>query len=275
MVKSVDDIVEKLKDIFRLRYYPPTPENRPPRSLVIELALALGESTWLKANRPYYDVYPSVIEMLEKINLDFDLTDLKLPMGFAGLLLKFPSGNKLGVVGKSNIDSVFISTESLQNRRLLIFTYIRNDGTNVEKTSMEFSYNNGENGRNVISNLKDTVAESSTGITGVELACAFFKIYVSICLIGEDPELIERCVLSSDENKLNDSNRDKLVSKAIGRGKHGFKLGAGLEKIPHFRKAHMCWVRYGKGRTQRKLRLRKGSIIHRSKIEKMPTGFET
>jgi hypothetical protein len=58
----------------------------------------------------------------------------------------------------------------------------------------------------------------------------FFVIFIGICLIGNDPEIVERQVLSKDLIKLKDDNHERLAEKAKKRGKFGFSFGAMLEK---------------------------------------------
>jgi hypothetical protein len=232
---------------------------------VSEFILASNESFWTESNRPYYEIYPSVIEMLLRTSLKFELNDLRLPMGFTNLLLKFPMDSNNKIVNDLNVQSVLLSENIIKDDCLLTMTCL---DTNFLKKTAEIGYSKGENGEEVVNRIERSRDKEAS------LASKIFRMYVSICLIGNDPEFIEQCVLSADERIINDSNRTKLQDRAVKRGKFGFKFGSKLEMVPHIRSAHMCWVRYGKGRNERKYVLRKGSIIHRNKIEKVPTGFE-
>ena len=91
-----------------------------------------------------------------------------------------------------------------------------------------------------------------------------------------DPELIIPDVLNKDRDKFlnaNDELRLKLIDRAKRRGKFGFTLGRDLEKIPHVRRPHPALVWTGVGRKIPKIIMRAGSIVHREKIEKVPTGY--
>ena len=75
---------------------------------------------------------------------------------------------------------------------------------------------------------------------------------------------------------LTDGSKSPYVASLLGNLRHWMENEAEvrelIEKIPHIRRPHLCWVPYGPGRKKRKLILRKGSIVHRDVVEKMPTG---
>jgi hypothetical protein len=101
------------------------------------------------------------------------------------------------------------------------------------------------------------------------------RLVGTLCLLGDNHELIEPEVLEADQGKLdNGADIKKLVDKAHRRGKFGWSIGKGIEMIPHYRRPHPALVWTGEGRTVPKIILRKGSIIHRDAVESIPTGFE-
>lgn len=101
-----------------------------------------------------------------------------------------------------------------------------------------------------------------------------FKLAITLCFIGDSPELIQPEVLNADEHKLQGQhNIEALVAKARRRGKYGFTIGKDIEVMPHYRRPHLALVWYGPGKKESKIIPRKGSIVHRSKVEKIPTGY--
>jgi hypothetical protein len=50
-------------------------------------------------------------------------------------------------------------------------------------------------------------------------------------------------------------------------------VGKHIEVIPHFRRPHMTLVWTGSGRRVPRVVPRRGSIVHREAVEKLPTGF--
>jgi hypothetical protein len=108
-----------------------------------------------------------------------------------------------------------------------------------------------------------------------ELHKAALKI-VAVCLLLEsDPEVIQPDVLNDDLEKFKQTLDPKYVEKAKRRGKFGWVVGRDIEVSPHVRAASpfaLYWT--GKGRTIPIIRYRKGCIVHRELVEKVPTGFK-
>jgi hypothetical protein len=98
---------------------------------------------------------------------------------------------------------------------------------------------------------------------------------VAVCLLLEnDPEIIQPDVLNSDLAKFKQTLDPKYIEKAKRRGKFGWVIGRDIEVSPHIRAASpfaLYWT--GKGRTIPIIRYRKGCVVHRELVEKIPTGF--
>jgi hypothetical protein len=93
-------------------------------------------------------------------------------------------------------------------------------------------------------------------------------------LMQTDPDILEPDCLNVDLSKITKENINHYQQKAIRRGKYGFHLGRHMEVIPHFRRPHPALMWTGHGRTIPRIVFRKGSLVHREVIEKMPTGRE-
>ncbi len=65
----------------------------------------------------------------------------------------------------------------------------------------------------------------------------------------------------------------KYVDKAHRRGKVGWNVGKRMEVVLHYRRPHMALVWTGRGRAVPKVVPRRGSVVHRDKLEKVPRGF--
>jgi hypothetical protein len=99
------------------------------------------------------------------------------------------------------------------------------------------------------------------------------RLCCSLCLLENDPEIISPDVLADDRAKFEASGEQKYVDKAHRRGKVGWDVGKHIEVIPHFRRPHMTLVWTGSGRAVPKIVPRRGSIVHREAVEKLPSGF--
>jgi len=82
-----------------------------------------------------------------------------------------------------------------------------------------------------------------------------------------------RTLLADDRGKFEANGDRKYIEKAHRRGKVGWDVGKHIEVIPHFRRPHMALVWTGHGRMMPKIVPRKGSVVHRDMVEKLPSGF--
>jgi hypothetical protein len=86
--------------------------------------------------------------------------------------------------------------------------------------------------------------------------------------------VIEPDVLSKDRAKFDQTGDEKYVAKAHRRGKVGWNVGRRVEVIPHYRRPHMMLAWTGPGGATPKIVPRRGSVVHRNVVEKVPTGYE-
>jgi hypothetical protein len=99
------------------------------------------------------------------------------------------------------------------------------------------------------------------------------RLCCSLCLLEHDPSVIEPDVLSKDRDKFEQTGDDKYVDKAHRRGKIGWNVGRHIEVAPHYRQPHMALVWTGHGRAVPKIVPRRGSVVHRELVAKVPSGF--
>jgi hypothetical protein len=85
--------------------------------------------------------------------------------------------------------------------------------------------------------------------------------------------VIEADVLGKDQARFEESGDPKYIDKAHRRGKIGWNIGRQMEVCPHYRRPHMALVWTGQGRSVPKVVPRRGSVVHRDKLEKVPSGF--
>lgn len=246
---------------------------------------ALLEEPWLANGKPYYNVWPVIVPMFEKLNLDIPSSVIKMPT--ESLLLRLPVENNplkedggeirtllFGVQevakekgSKELVPGLVIqmnTDEMAPDKRHAIHTFrifpLREDMT-VEKCLLELPYHESWKFGKQFS---------------TELILRAVKLCVCVCLIGEDPELVTADVLAKDRpawERGTPEQRKVIEERAWRRGKRGFDLGKRLEIIPHYRRPHPALIRVGKGRAQVKLILRSGSVVHRQKISEIPTGY--
>jgi hypothetical protein len=89
-----------------------------------------------------------------------------------------------------------------------------------------------------------------------------------------DPQEVEPAALKDDDDRYEKNPDPALAEKARRRGNYGWRVGRSIQVSPHVRAAcpaALCWT--GEGRKIPKIRFHRGSIVHRTKIAEMPTGF--
>ena len=100
------------------------------------------------------------------------------------------------------------------------------------------------------------------------------RLCCTLCLIENNPEIISPDVLSDDRAKYDQSHDQKYIDKAHRRGKVGWDVGRHVEVMPHYRRPHMTLVWTGRGRAMPRIVPRRGSVVHREVVEKVPMGWE-
>ena len=237
----------------------------------------LNERDWEKARRPYYNVWPAIVPMLTRLNLDLDSSLIRLPLPV--LCVRFP---------KEKNPLMFAWQGKEEYIRCILMGYINNEtgisllidiGETAPLGVPIYSY------RNFPCKAGLTVEHSLVGLRGDkfseigiqipnELMMDCVRLCCTLCLIENNPEIISSDVLSDDRAKYEASGDQKFVDKAHRRGKVGWDVGRHVEVMPHYRRPHMTLVWTGRGRAMPKIVPRRGSVVHREVVEKVPMGWE-
>ena len=239
---------------------------------------AIKELDWEGLRRPFYNVYPGIIPMLTRLNLDMETTLIQLPM--SSLCIRFPKDpakNPLKFDWKGeqlHVHTILLGDIGGGMGMSLHFDIgihgptdwplngccglPRQPGLSVEQSLASLVRRKGDD---------DEVWLPEALLTDcVRLCC-------TLCLLDNDPSIISPDVLADDRMRYEVTGDQKFVDKAHRKGKVGWDIGRHIEKIPHYRRPHMALVWTGEGRKIPKIKPRKGSIVHREKVEMIPTGF--
>jgi hypothetical protein len=241
------------------------------------LAQMFNERDWEKARRPYYNLWPSIVPMLTRLNLDLDSSLIQLPL--PALCVRLPKDKNplvfdwrgkeipvrcmlMGEINNGTGISVLIDIGELMPQiGFPIYTYRnfrRQEGLTVE---------------NALGELKrDWSAEMGIAVPD-SLVNDCVRLCCSLCLLENDSSIISPDVLADDRDKYEQSGDQKFVDKARRRGKIGWDVGRQIEVAPHYRRPHMALVWTGHGRVVPRIVPRRGSIVHREAVEKLPSGF--
>lgn len=238
----------------------------------------LVEQAWEQARRPYYNVWPSIVPMLTRLNLDLGSTLIRLPL--PALCVRLPcQQNPLAfdwngqptqirsvLVGEARDgQSIVLLIDQGDTKRVgtvdvpvgMYVSFLRQQGKTVEQSLA--SLPRIPNTKGYIDIPEPLLADC------VRLCCC-------LCLLENDPEIISPDVLSKDQDKFDQTGDQKYVEKAHRRGKIGWDVGRHVEVAPHYRRPHMMLAWTGPGRAVPKIVPRRGSIVHREMVEKVSSG---
>ena len=271
-------------------------------------ALLSLEREWAIAGRPYYNLWPSLLPALSRLKMEADASLFKLPLD--QMLLRFPKsdnplewehdgrkwavrtvlcensqlvrdikpgapsllvreGQKPPVTVRGltfwidageDLDGQQASGDSPNSIRRLMYKHL----VCQEGHSIEWSFEN----------IPPHVSTDIGLIYPTWILHAVARIVCTLCLMADDPQVVEPVVLRDDEDKYEKNPDPALVEKARRRGNYGWHVGKSIEVSPHVRAAcpaALYWT--GEGRKVPKIRFRRGSIVHRKKLAEMPTGY--
>ena len=241
----------------------------------MERAHADFDTVWEERRRPYYRIYPSLIPMLTRLDLDrVQGSSIKLPPGLSCLSVQFPVGHEL----HNEVRTMWLNIIAMDHGKLV------SRGLSIGLDHGEVTYGSPVylirwfelSEKSIEQSLSDLPIHASAN-EGKQLDDAIVKdairLACTLCLIGDDPNILEPEVLSKDRHRVDQSNLENLVEKARRRGKLGWSLGRSLETIPHYRRPHPALVWTGVGRKIPKIIMRSGSVVHRDAVAAVPTGY--
>jgi hypothetical protein len=242
------------------------------------LMQAVHEWRWETLRRPYYNVYPSVIPMLTRLNLDLDFDFIRLPTpSLCVRLPKNPAKNPLSFDWKGekvHVCSILMG-EGFDGKGIRIHVDIGALRPGCMRLHPHLNLCSAP-GRTLEQCLSDaaTLPSEANAITVPDsLMHDCLRLCCTLCLLGSDPELISPDVLANDRAAYQQTGLRKYVEKAHRRGKLGWDVGRHIEVMPHYRRPHLMLAWTGKGHTVPKIVPRKGCLVHRDVVEKVPAGF--
>ena len=238
-----------------------------------------NERDWEQARRPYYNVWPSIVPMLTRLNLDLDSGLIQLPL--PALCVRLPKQQNpltfdwqgqpfeihcmlMGDMDDGRGISILIDVGEIMDNSAFnvpIYTYRnfpRRSGLTVEQSLAGL-------GKGITADIGVQIPD--------DLLTDCVRLCCSLCLLENDPEIISPDVLSKDRDKFDLTGDQRYIDKAHRRGKVGWDVGRHVEVAPHYRRPHMALVWTGRGRAVPKIVPRRGSVVHREVVEKLPSGF--
>lgn len=223
-----------------------------------EIAMADMEADWVSARRPYYSVYPAMLSALMKVKLSIPWNSLIWPMDSCEpVLIRLPENDDDGVKsvlccgrgGRWQISAIIKSKNAAHK-------YFGDEASS--------SY--------IIEDTVKTLEWDGQG-PPIEFIADSFRLFVAVCLIGNNPDFVQPEVLSEDAARYEKTLDPKLVEKAKRRGKKGWTIGKSIESIPHLRRPHFGIRWTGKAKAIPKIVPIKGCVVRKGVVHEVPTGY--
>jgi hypothetical protein len=250
--------------------------QKPPKlvwnAVLNQLVQLQSEHDWVEARRPYYNIYPSVAEAFTKVDLSkVDCSMIKLPV--QDLMIRFQVGRELYASKTTKVRSILV----------------RENVTIYEKRGWLAAINTGvmsgeipvhtvvgcrmQAGTTIADHLQKGRAMPLTDDTiDTEAVDNVFRLVATLCLLKDNPEIIEPIPLEADRAKWDRNHDPALIDKAARRGNRGWSVGAHIDVAPGFRRPHFAIRWCGPGGRDPQVRPIKGCLVHRQKITEVPTG---
>ena len=234
--------------------------------------------------RPYYNVYPCIIDMCKRLPSSSALRPLHFPgivvaeveenMPLQALELRFPDNFSIRAmlvcVGTSGTKQKIIVATNWQTphpQESAPFRYGR--GGLVFGTSEDDQPTIDEAYRDIAEEAYDGISPDREAAAKADLTLAMRVVVCLGLLVDQDLGLLERDLLTADRGKPPTEN---LLRRATVRKGLGWNLGRELEATPHTRRPHWAVRHCGPGGKDARLRPISGSIVKRKKLTTLPTG---
>lgn len=237
-----------------------------------DMIIGVSELSWYRDIRPYYKVWPTIVQPLARLSLDVSMKDMNISERTVCLrMVDHPQ--TASVVGP--ISSILMSYTNVptinrlfggrelfddyENAMLIIKMFMNDDHFKL------FLF-----GSDTDCTIEETLSRYLFVMEEQRLAV---KIGFSSLLMADDPDIIEPDVLNRDQAAYDRTGDNKYIDRAKRRGKHGWHIGRKMESMPHYRRPHLGLRWTGKGRAVPRIVPIKGAVVHRSRLTEVPTGY--
>ena len=249
------------------------------------LCKGLIYDSWYRGKKPYFRVYPSVVEFCQRLDIETLLKNPPpdLPFGLKSLELELPDlyWDTFGFA-TCVFDKVGSSPRNDYGDSVLSLVMDKDFTVYYDAFYRKHLLESYVKGKYDVYNTRYGKPHST-----------LLKLLYGVLLIGDNPDLIKPVPLSKDKEKYERTLDAKYIDKARRRGVFGFDVGKDIptedeynsmvSKIeqsergwhvrPHIRMAHLSLYHTGKGGAIPKIILRKGSVVNKGYITRVPQGY--
>lgn len=239
------------------------------------------ELCWFQEQRPFYNVFPVVVGLVQKTQLSFPIRLVRFPD--KAMLFRFAASQIPG-----GYESAIVST--MYDKSLLVIAQKRL-ATGQVKFQISAIDCRGDNEVTVDQALRNQVKETSSSPLLARLEAGnysmiaselsfIYKLAVVAAQLASGSDLITPIVLEKDRARHDSAGEEERrwlesrASRVAGRGYDiGRRLQALSEHSPHWRNPHLALFWTGKGRATPSLQLRAGCVVMPRNLSQVPTGY--
>lgn len=240
-----------------------------------------SEMVWVNDERPYYNVWPIVLDLISTVKLDLPFSSVQFP--FPCMLFRFALGNEPGGVATSLVWWPDTSDDTVQAGVCCFFP------GSMDVMSFQYTGKCSDTIESWLARAENEAGSKSGQHTMRKYSHARFDhvdIFIRLCvfvgLLSHETDLITPIVLAKDRNQYEDADPDtrrwleERATRKLGRGfEFGKKLQEERDSSPHWRNPHLTLFWTGEGRTVPILKMRRGSLVQPKRVSMadVPTGF--
>lgn len=238
----------------------------------LKISTVESQAEWYERGRPYYKVYPCIVEALCKLNLDFNCECPKVPEGT--ICIRFADGHEPESEDGNKIASLLVHAvygkdmeTDEDKKKLLVQVTLKND----PDLNYHFYFDTNRPPTTIQQRLDDFKAINK------EIMVISIRIALTVLMLADDPEIITPDVLADNQNRY-DKETDEgwkrgAESRAKNRGVFGWSIGKNIEVAPHIRRPYWAIRHTGPGKKIPKIVPVKGCKVNWDKLTTIPTGY--
>lgn len=173
-----------------------------------------SERKWTTGGRPYYDLYPSVTEAFTKIDLgDLKGEHVRLPLD--ELLIRLADG------ADENIECLFVfnATDQTSGGRDLRIV-IQDRALLSKKFHLYYPHSLLMASDETLDEAMKDGALRVSGVVNIPVMVRAMKIVSTLCLLRDNPDLIEPLALECDREKYERTGDPALIDKVLNHLTH-------------------------------------------------------
>lgn len=224
------------------------------------------EASWVHSHRPFYNVYPAVINALSNTSLRV------LPSQIGDVqctAINFPVGHEVQYKDRKATSFLFLNY-------IAWFDPIAGKANDSPVLGIAID-SRSPDGRPFFSTLEiagdHLVSDACLDISNDDKR--IFSLAIGVALLARDARFAEPILLQRDVGKTFATPEDKqrAIDRAIRNGRNGMTIGKDIEVSPHCRRPHFGIRWTEKGHSVPRLVPINGCLVNRSKLFPIPTGY--